>query len=396
LQSWGDGNLGTFIVGKPTIFIVEDEEKNIRLLEGMLYNEDYQTATALDGQEALRSIGDIKPDLILLDVMMPGIDGFEVCRRLKAGASTKMIPIVMVTALRDRTHRIKAIEAGADDFLSKPVDRTELLIRIKSLLRIKAYHDELFIRYREIAEKNEKLLRLEKTKEGLIQMIVHDLRSPLTALIGYIELILLDKSNFSQSQLDSLEKSLQSCLELRDMIQALLDINRMEEGKLTLEKKSTDLVKLIHGIIGQFDLRAKKNMVSLSFKRSKELPLLPVDPALIKRVIANLLANAIRHTPSGGRIEISLNPCQHNGSLHLSVCDTGEGLAPEYHQKIFEKFEQVRLKKAGVAVGASGLGLAFCKMAVEAHDGNIWMESDGEDQGSTFHFTLPVMPSNRF
>jgi signal transduction histidine kinase len=376
----------------PNILIVDDEERNIRLLEGMLKNEEYQTSTALNGEEALQSIADIKPDLILLDVMMPGIDGFEVCRRLKAAAETKMIPIVMVTALREKTHQLKAMETGADDFLRKPVDRTELLIRIKSLLRIKTYHDELFARYREIAEKNEMLLRLEKTKEGLIQMIVHDLRSPLSALIGYIDLILLNKSNFSQNQLDSLEKSLNSCLELKDMIQALLDIHKMEEGKLTLEKESTDLVKLIHGIVEQFSLRAKEKMVSLSFSRSDELPPLPVDPALIKRVIANLLTNAIRHTPSGGKVEVRLKPYHQNGSLYLSVCDNGDGLAPEYHQKIFEKFEQVRLKKAGVAVGATGLGLAFCKMAVEAHQGKIWVDSEGEDKGSIFQFTLPVMP----
>ena len=246
-------------MGKPKIFIVDDEEKNIRLLEGMLYNEDYQTSAAHKGEDALQKVTDISPDLILLDVMMPGIDGFEVCRRLKAAEETKMIPIVMITALRDKTHRIKAMESSADDFLSKPVDRTELLIRIKSLLRIKTYHDELFARYKEIAGKNEMLLRLEKTKEGLIQMIVHDLRSPVAALIGYIEFILLNKNNFSQSQLDSLEKSLTSCLELKDMIQALLDINKMEEGKLTLEKKSTDLVKLIHATVDQFDQRAKEN-----------------------------------------------------------------------------------------------------------------------------------------
>ena len=135
---------------KPTIFIVDDEEKNIRLLKAMLMNENYLTSVALSGEQVLESIADIKPDLILLDVMMPGIDGFEVCRRLKSVDKTKVIPIVMVTALREKEHRIKAMESGADDFLSKPVDQIELLLRVKSLLRIKTYHDELFDRYREI------------------------------------------------------------------------------------------------------------------------------------------------------------------------------------------------------------------------------------------------------
>ena len=122
---------------KPNILIVDDDEKNIRLLKAVLMSENYQTSEALNGEKAIESIADTKPDLILLDVMMPGIDGFEVCRRLKAADETKMIPIVMVTALREKEHRIKAMVSGADDFLSKPVDQTELQLRVKSLLRIK-------------------------------------------------------------------------------------------------------------------------------------------------------------------------------------------------------------------------------------------------------------------
>jgi signal transduction histidine kinase len=375
---------------KPNILIVDDEEKNIRLFKAMLMNENYQTSVALNGEKALASIAEIKPDLILLDVMMPGIDGFEVCRRLKAADETKMIPIVMVTALSDQEHRIKAMTCGADDFLGKPLDQMELLLRVKSLLRIKTYHDELFDRYREIADKNEKLLELEKIKEGLFHMIVHDLRNPLSALYGYIELISMDQQNFSQHQIETLEKGKNSCLDLNEMIQSLLDIYKMEEGKLTPQKESADLEELAHTITEQFARKATEKKISLSLNSSENVPSLSVDRSLIRRVIANLINNAIRHTPCGGKIEIRLMTHCQNGSLQLSVCDTGEGLAPEYHQKIFEKFEQVKLKKEGVSVGVTGLGLAFCKMAVEAHDGKIWVESEGQDKGAKFHFTLPA------
>ena len=249
---------------KPNILIIDDEEKNIRLLKAMLMNEDYLTSEALNGEKALESIAEIKPDLILLDVMMPGIDGFEVCRRLKAADETKMIPIVMVTALSDQEHRIKAMTCGADDFLGKPLDQMELLLRVKSLLRIKTYHDELFDRYREIADKNEKLLELEKIKEGLFHMIVHDLRNPLSALYGYIELISMNQQNFSQNQIETLEKGMNSCLDLNDMIQSLLDIYKMEEGKLTPQKESADLEELAHTITEQFARKATEKKISLS------------------------------------------------------------------------------------------------------------------------------------
>ena len=154
----------------PKILIVDDEERNIRLLKAMLLSEEYHLTGVLSGKEALDSLDEINPDLILLDVMMPEIDGFEVCSLIKQDEKTRAIPVIIVTALDEKEHRIKALEAGADDFLNKPVDRTEMMIRVKSLLRIKVYHDELIDSFKEIAKKNSKLKELEKTKEELIQM----------------------------------------------------------------------------------------------------------------------------------------------------------------------------------------------------------------------------------
>ena len=147
------------------ILIVDDEERNIKLLKAMLMADDYQCFWAVNGNEALEAVNDINPDLILLDVMMPGINGYEVCFRLKGNEKTRMIPIIMVTALKEKEDRICSTKSGADDFISKPVDRTELLTRVKSLLRIKSYHDDLVESYRELAEKNVKLQDLEKIKD---------------------------------------------------------------------------------------------------------------------------------------------------------------------------------------------------------------------------------------
>ena len=374
-----------------TILIVDDEEKNIKLIKGILASEHYHVFGALSGEEAITMIPDVCPDLILLDIMMPGMDGFEVCRRLKNDEKTKMIPIVMVTALDEKEHSVKAMKVGADDFLTKPVDHTELQVRIKSLLRIKAYHDTLLKSYREIAEKNEKLQELERIKEELTHMIIHDLRTPLMVISANLELFQMDGENLSEKQLHKIAVSVRNCAEINQLIQSLLDTHKMEEGKLKPEKETVDPVALADEVVEQFSTQAEAKQMSLSFTKPNDIPSTPLDANLIKRVLTNLLTNAIRHTPKGGTIEVAMDLVEpEKKNICLRVRDNGNGLAPQYHQKIFNKFEQVSLKQSGVICGASGLGLAFCKMAVEAHGGHIWVESEGEGKGATFNVTLPL------
>jgi signal transduction histidine kinase len=202
--------------------------------------------------------------------------------------------------------------------------------------------------------------------------------------------MLLDRNILAKKQIEILESCVDCCQDLRELVEGLLDIHKMEEGKMEIAMEATNLAEVIEEIMDQFLLKAEEKQVSLSFHGSDRTDLIPADRRLVKRVIANLLNNAIRHTSSGGAIEITAKPIQDNGNFHISVKDSGNGLAPEYHHKVFDKFEQVKLKKARVAVGASGLGLAFCKLAVEAHGGKIWVESDGEGKGANFQFTLPV------
>ncbi len=382
-------------MNQPKILIVDDDAKNIRLLNAMLMSENYQTFDCLSGEQALKTVPEVSPDLILLDVMMPGIDGFEVCRHLKQQEETRIIPVVMVTALNETEHRLKALEAGADDFLTKPVGHTELKIRVKSLLRIKAYHDELLARNREIAHKNEKLLELEKIKAGLTHMIIHDLNNPLSVIIGNIELFLREKPALTPGQLERLTRCLVYCQDLVDMIQSMLDIQKMEESKLTPDLRQTDITALSKEVLKLLDIKAAENQILLSGDGSAAPCLAAVDRNLIKRVLTNLVNNAIRHTPPGGHVDIKTDAAQGQNMIRLRVIDTGNGLAPEYHRKVFDKFEQVHLKKDGVNVGTSGLGLTFCKMAVEAHGGRIWVDSAGEGQGATFQFTLPLEPPAR-
>lgn len=373
----------------PNILIVDDEEVNVKLIKGILASENYNLNSALSGSEALSMLATNHPDLILLDVMMPDMNGFETCRKIKQNTNTKMIPVLMVTALSEYEHRLKALDCGADDFLSKPVDRIELKIRVRSLLRIKEYHDELIERYEVIEKKNVQLQELEEFKNGLWHMIVHDLKNPLFAISGNIELLLLDKENFTEIQIIAAENCLSSCQDLKEMVQQLLDINKMENKKLKLNKESTDFLALIDNTLAEALKRAEEKQISLNFVQANDFSSISIDSRLIKRVISNLLDNGIRHTPKGGQIELVSELINSNKNLCVSVRDTGSGLDPAYHQKIFNKFEQVDLKNRGISVGTAGLGLAFCKLAVKAHGGQIWVESAGEGKGSTFRFTIP-------
>ena len=377
---------------KPTLLIVDDEERNIRLLKAMLMAKNYHLLEASRGEEALRIVSATPPDMILLDVMMPQMDGFEVCRRLKGDEKTRKIPVILVTALSEKQHRVKAMEVGADDFLSKPVDLTELTVRVKSLLRIKSYHDELFNSYQEIAAKNEKLEELQKAKEGLTHMIIHDLRNPLTAISTYLQLALMEKKDLSEDQQLKMSRCSFFCSELDRLIQNLLDINKMEEKRMQLQLENANFETLINDVSDHFRADAEEKAISLGFFKEEQIPSIPIDIGLMKRVFANLLNNALRHTLKGGKIQITVDFTPDKKHILAAVRDNGIGLPPEYHQKIFDKFEQVRLKSEKNVVGSSGLGLTFCKMAVEAHGGKIWVESEGEGKGCTFLVSIPIEP----
>lgn len=378
------------MVTDPLILIVDDEEKNLKLFKALLSVERCEVATASDGAAALSLVGERLPDLILLDVMMPGMNGFEVCRRLKTDARTQTIPVLMVTALREREDRIKALHAGADDFLSKPIDGTELVVRVKSLLRIKRYYDELIAQNREIHEKNLKLEELKRLKESLYHMVVHDLRNPLMAISGMIEVFQKSPAGFTQNQANLLGLCANSCRDLRTMIDGILDIYRLEHGTMKLRKECVDWKDLIGPIESSFQLRARSNRIQLNFSHAFESCSLSADRSVLTRVVSNLLDNAIRHTPENGSISVLSERNSSGSSLRVSIQDSGKGVPKEYHQRIFEQFVQLSKVTDGTRSGSCGLGLAFCKMAVEAHGGRIWVDSAGEGSGAKFCLELPA------
>jgi signal transduction histidine kinase len=368
------------------VLVVDDVPVNVRLLTAILKVEGYEVITAGSGPEALERSLDSAPDVILLDVMMPGMDGFEVCRRLRADEATSHIPIVMVTALQGLEDRVRALETGADDFLSKPVDEVEVVARVRSLVRAKHARDELRRAYAE-------LQRAESLRENLIMMLVHDLRTPLTTLIGPIEMLLEGHDGYgelNELQHDILSLSSRSGYRMLGLVNELLDIAKMENGELQLEKEAIAIENLIQEVLESVALAEHQHALEILRDIEADLPQATIDDDLIRRVLINLVGNAIKFTPEPGTITVGVTREQPGlgSQLRFFVRDTGPGIPEADRTRIFEKFGQVEIRKEGRKI-STGLGLTFCKMAVEAHGGRIWVESE-MGEGSTFIFTVPV------
>ena len=372
------------------ILIVDDEANNVALLQGLLEAEGYETVTASSGREGLAAARAVDPDLILLDVLMPDMDGFQICQRLRAEEATAVIPVVLVTILDDIKDRIRGNEALADDFLSKPVDRIELLSRVTSLLRLRALQQDLRRSY-------ERTHELMQAKDRLSQMIVHDLKAPLTVLTAAIQHVAgQEGGKLSPVGRAILEQAEMSGAQLARMADNLLDITRMEEGKLRLQPETFSLPGLIGECVRAIRPWATLAEIAMENRLAADLPPAYGDQDLLRRVVENLLHNAIKFTPAGGRVCLDASPTAPSPAegarpcLAVRIQDTGRGIPKGSERRIFEKFAQIETA-GGCDRRGTGLGLTFCKMAVEAHGGAIWVEST-EGEGSTFTFTLFSSP----
>ena len=377
---------------KPEVILVADDiPANVELLLDQLDSLGYETITAVDGPSAVAAAFEHHPDLCILDVSMPagdlGVDdrstGFEVCRRIKRDPRTSRIPVIFVTALNDTSDRVRGIEAGGDDFLTKHHNRLVLGARVRSLLKLKAATDAL-------EDSLRKLRELEKVRDDLMKMIVHDLKTPLTSVLATLEMLADgDFGSVTMPQKAAIADAETKSEDLLALIDDILEVARIEEARISLTLAPMAPGALLAELVHEWAHRFQQEKTTASVSVADDAPVFAGDKGLIKRVFSNLIQNAVTHSSHPVHLELSARRAR-NGVL-FTVSDNGPGIPPEYHDLIFRKFGQVEMPRSP-RTRSSGLGLTFCKLVVERHGGRIWVKSE-EGRGSSFYIELPSDPT---
>jgi signal transduction histidine kinase len=372
------------------LLVVDDVEANRKVLAYRLEPQGYSVTMAKSGREAMELVREEPFDLILLDIMMPEMDGYSVLRQLKADEKLRHIPVIVISALTELDNAVRCIEMGAEDYLTKPFNPILLKARIGACLDKKLARDREIHLFEQLQQNYNQLHELEKLRDDLTHMIIHDMRTPLSSvMMGMQTLEVVGEMNEQQQEIMGI--ALHGGETLLGMINDLLDIEKMESGSWQLDHAPLDTAASITSAINQVDSLLKEKKLILIRQITTDLLTICGDESKLRRILVNLLGNAIKFTPSGGTITIGAQLDEAQQSIRFFVKDTGEGIPTEYKKRIFEKFGQVQSRQSQ-RHPSTGLGLTFCKLAVEAHGGHIGVESE-LGKGSTFYFTIPLEPA---
>lgn len=359
-----------------SVLVVDDTVENLRLLSNLLNEHGYEARPVTTGKQALQAVEHDPPDLILLDISMPEMDGYEVCRRLKASALSKDIPVIFLTALTETAHKVRAFEAGGVDYITKPFQVDEVLARVATHLALRQAQSELTASY-------ERLRKLEQLRDDLVHMIVHDMASPLATLKIRLDVLDLSGDQLDELLRDDIHQAHQAVSTLMGMTRDLLDVSRLEQGKMPIKPAVCDLTRLAVEVRDALAAMDRERTIEVESAESVKAC---CDGDLVRRVIENLVSNGIHHTPPGTPVRISV--VRTDDTVRVAVHDQGPGIDPGSRQQLFEKFGTVQARRDR-SYQSIGLGLAFCKLAVEAHGGTIGVEQ-AKPLGNTFWFDLPA------
>lgn len=380
------------MASQPRVLVVDDSADNRGLLVELLEEAGYGVAEACNGQQALASLQADRPDLVLLDLLMPVLDGFGVLEALKEMRGP-FLPVIVLTATSDRGVRLRARALGAHEFLAKPIDRDELLVRVGVMIDLKTSVEnisERVERERLQADRISRLEEAERYKDEFLSVMSHELRTPLNFIMGFASTLEDEvQGPLNSAQLQAVSKILIGSERMLRLVEDLLEVATIQAGELALRLEATPYEQLIIDVLATLaPLAAKKDLqITTAFDIHC---LLVLDPSRIAQVLTNLVGNAIKFTSPGGCITVRTRQTQ--GQIVTEISDTGRGIALEDREKLFKRFSQIDMSKTR-SVGGSGLGLAIAKGLVEAHGGHIEVVSKlGE--GSTFSFMLPTDLAN--
>lgn len=370
--------------GKDIILAVDDVPQNLLVLGNLLKEENFRMSFASNGEQALKMVSRTIPDLILLDVMMPGMDGFEVCRQLKSTPETKEIPVIFLTGRSESDDIIQGFEIGGVDYVTKPVNGAELLVRIKTHLELK--------------HAREKLVELDKMKSHFFANISHEFRTPLTLIMGLLNQQLSGCGD--KEQKEEIHIMLRSSRRLLNLINQLLDLAKLESGKLNIKVLKRNIIPFLKGLAGTFESAVIQKKLELTFSAEKEDILLYFDREKLEKAVSNLLTNALKFTPAGGKVSVSASKHPEkkgnfpSGYVKIEVRDTGIGIPENQIPFIYDRFFQVNgSSPQGHRHQGTGIGLAIAKELVELHHGEIGVISS-EGKGTVFTIRLPLGKEN--
>src|SRR3989338_659645 len=370
------------------ILIVDDSPVNCELLVKRLQRQGYHCSQAFGGKQALEMIERDTPDMILLDMVMPEMDGLEVLRILRQTHGSIGLPVLMVTAQNSGEDVVSAFAAGANDYIEKPVDFPVLLARLQHHLEHKRLDDEVKISRARLVEQNRSLEMGSQYKNNFLSSMSHELRTPLNAVLGFSEVLLdeiLGPLNAKQKQY--CQEIYNSGAYLLLIINDLLDLSKIEAGKLVLEPQPTDVSALVNASIDLVGEKAQRAGIRLISDVGEHLHPVGWDPLRVKQMLINLLGNAIKFTESGKEVRLSVSSCGA-GEIRLCVADQGCGIAQEDLARIFLPFEQAASSMKKPTAEGTGLGLALVSSLVALHGGRVEAESE-VGVGSRFILYLP-------
>jgi signal transduction histidine kinase len=355
-----------------SILIVDDNPENLKVISNILRDEGYLLSLALDGQSAFKILSEIKVDLILLDIMMPGMDGYEVCLKIKGNKAFQDIPVIFLSALNSTEDIVKAFDSGAVDYITKPFQALEVKARVATHIRLRL--------------QNLELVELNSSKDRLMSIIAHDLRNPFNHLIGLTELII---NRFEELELPRIKEMItmvnDSSNNTYNLLNDLLIWSKSQSGKLPFEPHKTDLKRIIFDTMNNLELSSKVKNIAIRFVEDR-IPDVFADEIMLETVIRNIISNAIKFTRTNGKIFVYVE--NDARFVTITVSDNGVGIDKESLSNIWDFTRHYSTIGTAKEKG-TGFGLQLCKDFVEKNGGTIWVDSE-LGKGSDFKFTVPV------
>ena len=362
---------------KSVILLVDDDSDNLHVLLEAFDDSRFRALVALDGESALRQIEYIQPDLILLDAILPGIDGFETCRCLKQQEKYKDIPVIFMTALADTINKVTGFQVGGIDYITKPIDVAEVLVRVNTHLTVRRLQKQL-------EEKNAQLQATNASKDRFFSIIAHDLRNSLIGFLSFTE-ILENIESLEKDEFQTYTKLFRNSAEtLFALLENLLTWSRLNRNLIEYCPQALDMQMIFIRTLELFRSQADAKQIVLKHSTQETIPVY-ADYNMLNTVMRNLVSNAIKFTAPQGVIEMSAASDEHETTI--SIADNGVGIPPEKIKTLFQIDEKFQRDGTAGEKG-TGLGLILCKEFIEKHGGRIWVESK-EGEGTTFRFTLP-------